>query len=128
MSRIQELLTFIYGADVADTVAPRIAALIAEFATAAPSENTTYFDHTDAILITYGDMVRQEGEAPLQTLFRFLDEQIGGIVRGVHLLPFYPYSSDDGFSVIDYLQVNPDFGIGRMWSGFGRNFASCSTP
>jgi sucrose phosphorylase len=31
----------------------------------------------------------------------------------VHILPFFPYSSDDGFSVIDYAWVDPELG---RWS------------
>lgn len=64
----------------------------------------------DAMLITYGDMVHAPDERPLVTLRRFLAEYLGGAVNTVHVLPFFPYSSDDGFSVIDYLQVNPELG------------------
>jgi sucrose phosphorylase len=64
----------------------------------------------DVILITYGDMVQQVGEKPLETLGRFLAECCSDMVTTVHILPFYPYSSDDGFSVIDYRQVNPKYG------------------
>lgn len=110
MSKIFELLAFVYGPDQAATIEPRIRSLIDEMATSQASKVATYFDQTDALLITYGDMVQQAGEAPLQTLRNFLQQHIAGIVKGVHILPFYPYSSDDGFSVIDYLQVDPDLG------------------
>ena len=60
-----------------------------------------------AILITYGDQVREEGVSPLLTLSEFCHQQLKGVISGIHILPFYPYSSDDGFSVIDYYQVNP---------------------
>jgi sucrose phosphorylase len=63
-----------------------------------------------AILITYGDQLREPDRAPLRTLAEFADTHLRGVVSGVHLLPFYPYSSDDGFSVIDYKQV--DFALG----------------
>jgi len=64
----------------------------------------------DTVLITYGDMVRCPGESPLQTLQRFLAERGQGVIDTVHLLPFFPYSSDDGFSVINYRLVNPALG------------------
>ncbi len=64
----------------------------------------------DAILITYGDQLREPARTPLRTLAEFADEHLRGVVSGIHLLPFYPYSSDDGFSVIDYQQVNPALG------------------
>lgn len=64
----------------------------------------------DSVLITYADQVRAGSQAPLATLKRLLDEHLADTVTGVHLLPFYPATSDDGFSVVDYLQVDPDFG------------------
>ncbi len=60
----------------------------------------------DSILITYGDSLLAEGEKPLATLKRFMDEEVGDAIQSVHILPFYPYSSDDGFSVIDYQAVD----------------------
>ncbi len=64
----------------------------------------------DAILITYGDTFRGDDGKPLGYLFRFLDEVCEATLSGVHILPFSPYSSDDGFSVIDYTEINPDLG------------------
>ena len=64
----------------------------------------------DAILITYGDQFQEPGVPPLETLHTVLTSTLGSPVSGVHILPFYPYSSDDGFSVIDYTQVDPALG------------------
>ncbi len=76
----------------------------------------------DAILITYGDQVREPGVAPLRTLSDFCSSHLSGLVSGIHILPFYPYSSDDGFSVIDYRAVDPELGswddIDRLGSDF----------
>lgn len=109
--RIKRLLTFVYGAETAEQIAPRLQALLDEFSQKiAPRPVTHHFDHRDIILITYGDILRAKAEPPLQTLRRFLEEHVGGLVRGVHLLPFFPYSSDDGFSVIDYHEVDPNLG------------------
>jgi glycosidase len=33
-----------------------------------------------------------------------------GAINTLHLLPFFPYSSDRGFSVVDYTRVNPELG------------------
>ncbi|MBO1926436.1 sugar phosphorylase [Thiomicrorhabdus sp. 6S2-11] len=68
------------------------------------------WDQSDALLITYGDTFLQEGEMPLVTLQKFLDEYVQDSINCVHILPFFPYSSDDGFSVIDYMMVDPDLG------------------
>jgi len=64
----------------------------------------------DSLLISYGDQVQRPNEKPLQTLKRFCDEHLTGIVSGIHILPFYPWTSDDGFSVVDYRQIDPNLG------------------
>lgn len=69
-----------------------------------------FLNQNDVILITYGDQVVHPGEAPLATLKRFLDDHIREVINTLHILPFYPYSSDDGFSVIDYKDVSPRMG------------------
>ncbi len=66
--------------------------------------------HRDAILITYGDQVGEPGVAPLRTLADFCRQHLSGLISSIHILPFFPYSSDDGFAVIDYRAVNPALG------------------
>ena len=61
----------------------------------------------DVILITYGDQVFHEGQTALATLNRFLTEYVQDCINTVHILPFYPYSSDDGFSIVNYKGVCP---------------------
>jgi sucrose phosphorylase len=78
--------------------------------TCAPEQYVNHWDQRDALVITYGDSILREGEAPLQTLKGWLDRHADGMLTGVHILPFYPWSSDDGFAVIDYLQVNDKLG------------------
>lgn len=68
------------------------------------------WDESDLVLITYGNSIFDEQEKPLVSLKHFLDERLKDLVSIVHILPFYPFSSDDGFSVIDYEQVNPQLG------------------
>lgn len=63
----------------------------------------------DVMLITYGDSIKEQGKPPLQTLKEFLVEYVDS-VNAVHILPFYPYTSDDGFSVVDYREIDPDLG------------------
>ncbi len=68
------------------------------------------WSQADAWVITYGDSVLIDGEAPLKTIKRFADTHLKGVISGLHILPFFPYSSDDGFSVINYSQVNESLG------------------
>lgn len=75
-----------------------------------PLRHHNNWDQYDSVLITYGNSICNDDERPLHTLHRFLNSQLRGAIDGVHILPFFPYSSDDGFSVIDYLAVNPSLG------------------
>ena len=64
----------------------------------------------DALLITYADTLNAPGERPLRTLARFLEERLADAFSAVHLLPFYPATSDDGFAVSAYREVRPELG------------------
>jgi sucrose phosphorylase len=75
-----------------------------------PTPHRNLWDQRDVMLITYGDTLRNETETPLQSLTRFVNMQLHDCVSTVHILPFFPYSSDDGFSVMDYTTVNPSLG------------------
>ncbi len=68
------------------------------------------WDQNDIVLITYGNSIVRDQERPLQTLRKFLEEYLSSSFNSVHILPFFPYSSDDGFSVINYLQINDALG------------------
>lgn len=76
----------------------------------APKRHHNNWDQQDVMLITYGDSVESPGEKPLHTLHEFLKGYCGEGINSVHILPFFPYSSDDGFSVIDYSSVNESLG------------------
>ncbi len=76
----------------------------------------------DVILITYGDQVIRPGVEPLLTLKHFLDDYVKDIISTVHILPFYPYSSDDGFSVIDYKDVSPRMGSWKDIESLRENY------
>ncbi|MBC2181140.1 sugar phosphorylase [Listeria booriae] len=61
-------------------------------------------------LIAYGDSIFEEGRAPLQTLHTFLNQHAADTITDVHLLPIFPYTSDDGFSVTDYKTIDEKLG------------------
>ncbi len=69
-----------------------------------------HWDQRDVWLITYGNSIERAGEPPLQTLYRFVSQRLANLISGIHVLPFFPYSSDDGFAVIDYREVDPVLG------------------
>ena len=108
--RIAERLQKLYGA-ASEECLPRILDCIAKFENRLPRCNARSWDPTDVLLITYADIVRQTGESPLETLRQFLKQQgLEELLSTVHLLPFFPSSSDDGFSVVDYRAVDPALG------------------
>ena len=64
------------------------------------------WDERDSVLITYADTLKHsDAGTPLQALDTFARKNLKGAIRCIHLLPFYPWSSDDGFSEIDYRKV-----------------------
>ncbi len=122
-SRLLPRLERLYGPRAEECLAPilvRTAAAAARLARRAGP----LWDEKDVVLITYGDQVRSPDEPPLAALRRFLFEQgLHGLVNTVHLLPFFPYSSDDGFSVIDYRQVDPVLGDWDDVARLGEDYA-----
>lgn len=72
--------------------------------------HASWLNASDVMLITYGDSIMNQSEKPLQTLHHFLNKYLKSHIPNVHLLPMYPYTSDDGFSVVDYEKINPDLG------------------
>ncbi len=64
----------------------------------------------DALLITYGNSIIDGVHKPLDLLNDFLHRYMKGVVNGVHILPFFPFTSDDGFAVADFRVVNPQLG------------------
>jgi len=76
----------------------------------------------DVLLITYGDSITTHAERPLRTLQRFLHERLAGVISTVHVLPFYPSSSDGGFAVSDYRKVHPMLGGWEDIEALGQDF------
>jgi len=109
---IEEKLTFIYGKKRSKKIMIEIEKLLNKYSVNIPFQNKkkTFLDEKDIALITYGDSMTEANKKPLKTLSKFIDKYLTEQINIVHILPFYPYSSDDGFSVIDYRKVNPALG------------------
>lgn len=127
-NRIQDRLTFLYGEQETRRLWPQLQERLANFKRRNPhlarpaAPASARLTQRDAFLITYGDQISQPGRTPLQTLAEFLETHLGDAISGVHLLPFYPYSSDDGFSVIDYREVHPKLGSWEDVAHVGQNY------
>jgi len=83
---------------------------------------TNHWSEKDIILITYGDSIIKEDQPPLKTLKNFLDRTIENTINSVHILPFFPYSSDDGFAIIDYSSVNESLGTWQDIEAISNNY------
>ncbi len=80
------------------------------------------FSEKDVVLITYGDLIRSPGVSPLESLESFAEVFFKDLITIIHILPFYPYSSDRGFSVISYTEVDPRLGSWEDIRRLGESF------
>jgi glycosidase len=123
---LREQLSLLYGREASEAVWNQLKEKLDHFIEANPelreASQIQNLTQKDVMLITYGDQVREPGLPPLRTLGDFLRAHLDKVVPDIHILPFYPFSSDDGFSVIDYLQVNPDLGTWEDIGNLGRGF------
>ncbi|WP_336368041.1 sugar phosphorylase [Marinobacter sp. C2H3] len=105
------LLASVYPNEDAEALADRLLGIMALAPDApSPPAHANHWSERDVWMITYADTVQREGEKPLVTLRAFYREWLEDAINGIHILPFFPYSSDDGFSVMDYLAVNESHG------------------
>ena len=117
-------LGFLYGRNRAQNIFKKINKLIDRYQKNNVSKipKTDFLNEKDVVLITYGDNIQATDKNPLKSLFKFADEYLDQAINIIHILPFYPYSSDDGFSVIDYKKVNPVLGDWKDIEDVGQKF------
>lgn len=77
-----------------------------------PKEDITgkWLTEKDSMLITYGDTLTDQNRPGIEVLQEFLKEHVKDAISSVHLLPMFPYTSDDGFSVVDYKEIDKPLG------------------
>ena len=105
---MQTKLAKIYGEERGQEAYEKLIQILADYETK-PAQDRAISER-DVMLICYGDHLQDKQKPPLQVLHEFLKETIYPTVNSVHILPFFPYSSDDGFSVIDYYAVDSNLG------------------
>jgi sucrose phosphorylase len=130
-------LAFIYADVALDSTLPLIAQRLLDAmrlsdteSLSTPPPHANLWSEEDVVLISYGDSVYEQNDlhcdelpkAPLKTLHRFLKRYCANAVNHVHILPFFPYSSDDGFSVIDYSSVNESLGTWEDVTAISEDF------
>lgn len=129
--RLLDILTIIYGRERAEGCYPELERIMRVYDAHCPDELRAArarfdprcrFTERDVILITYGDLLTSPGRPPLQVLSDFLQRFMRDAINGVHILPFFPYSSDRGFSIIDYEEVDPRLGSWHDLEAMARSF------
>ena len=125
--RIRAKLEYIYGSETGSATLKKLGKLIDKWRKVlpdipAPPGGGVPASQADSVMICYGDNIQSSQMAPLATLKAFADQRLKGVISGIHILPFSPYSSDDGFSVIDYRKVNPDWGDWSDISAIAKEF------
>ncbi len=129
--RLLAILAELYGREKAEACFPELErslrvyhahktpGMLAADARYDPAER---FDERDVVLITYGDLLASPGRRPLAALADFVSRFLRGTINTIHLLPFYPYSSDRGFAVIDFEEVDPRLGTWEEIERLGQRF------
>ncbi|WP_336213475.1 sugar phosphorylase [Enterobacter sp. P82] len=108
--KIKKLITYIYGASFSEAHFKALLTKLEQAAAAITEKRKSGWDEKDVVLITYADQFTAVERDALPLFTRFYNEWLARSFSHVHLLPFYPWSSDDGFSVIDYHSVAPETG------------------
>ena len=129
--RMRKRLTLLYGEDEGPEVYNNLeCALAVHYAYMPPAlrqaekdfDTAERFTEKDVILITYGDLIEAQNMRPLAALADFAEKLFHGLITTLHILPFYPYSSDRGFAVINYGEVDPRLGTWEDIAEIGESF------
>ena len=121
MQKIKQLLSEIYGEKTGQAALERLQPIFEKFA-GQKRKKKAFFSQEDVVLITYGDSLKKERQAPLATLHKFANHYLKDAISTIHFLPFFPYSSDDGFSVMDFFEINPALGSWENVNDIGSDF------
>lgn len=123
LEKVRNRFIKLYGEKTAEACLRRFKMLIGRYELGTnPVSKPELWSENDVFLITYGDSICAPDENPLVSLKKLLDQYLIDKITHVHLLPFFPYSSDDGFSVIHYRQVDPEVGTWSEIKNVGEQF------
>lgn len=114
LQNLYKRFEYIYSKEEASDCLERFKTLIGRYSISLNNSRKKErgWSEEDILLITYGDSIVKEGEQKekLSVLREFLNTYLSDTINSLHILPFFPYSSDSGFSVIDYKEVRDDLG------------------
>ncbi len=120
-----EKIGVLYGVESVGVIVEKLEGLLGRYGDLRKPGGEQFLSEKDIFLITYADSLRRRGSSPLQCLNSFVGDYLKELVSIVHLLPCFPYSSDDGFSVIDYRAINPECGSWSDVAALAENVDLC---
>ena len=118
--KLKKHFEFIYPDKDANKIISKVEKLANKYET--KQTGSSWISEKDAMLITYGDSIVEEGKPGLETLNEFLTKYVNDAISAVHILPMFLYTSDDGFSVVDYKKINPDLGEWKDVENLSKNY------
>ncbi len=123
MRFLRDRFTSLYGEEAAPRCLDRLAMMIGRYGVGGVNRGgREKWTQQDVVLITYADMIRDPVRPPLATLKTFIDQHLREAFSAIHILPFFPSSSDDGFAVIHYRQVSSELGGWEDVQAIGEHF------
>jgi glucosylglycerate phosphorylase len=118
MDKILQNLIFLYGQAEGEKAYKELQVMLEkESALIKDTQSSPKLTEKDLALITYADSFYESSKPTLPTLNKLLTDHLKNTLSTIHILPFNPFSSDHGFSVIDYREVEPKFGT---WNDIGK--------
>lgn len=109
-NRICKLAKAVYDSEKAELFCRKLQLLLSEYPPEKIKKTPEKLSEKDVLLIVYGDQINQNNEKPLITTAKIIQKYADGLINGLHILPFFPSSSDDGFAVCDYREITPEIG------------------
>jgi sucrose phosphorylase len=120
--KLRDILFELYGNDPGKTAFEQLIQSLQNYADHISILNGGRLNQRDVILIAYPDQIQQRNEHPLAVLAEFCERYLMDTITAIHILPFYPWTSDDGFSVVDYREVDPRYGNWDDITKLGHHF------
>ena len=130
--RMLSRLAFLYGEDKAHQWLPELERILKVHHAHKPQalidlgndyDPAERFTEKDMVFITYGDAIKGDHDSSLATLHRFIQTYNRGAANTIHILPFFPYSSDRGFAVVDFKAVDPKIGTWECIRNLGADYS-----
>ena len=121
-ANIRDLLLDIYDQHLGNLAFEKLLNTVENYKVHLSTPRSEGITQRDSILITYPDQIQHADQHSLAVLAQFCEHYLMDTVTGIHILPFYPWTSDDGFSVRDYREVDPRYGTWQDIERLGHHF------